>query len=372
MSTDAFVLRFKADEFAPGFLASPDFDVATLKSICRDLNLSSTGKKTDLVDRIAPHCQRSDLARKSVMEHLVRRPKGWFSLKIGEVSTPPKFLDPTELVVGEGTQQWYGPLGDPVDDDVVWYIRPVLIPHFELLPDSSDVVRFEIRWLCFARVVSNFISLHWRGFTHALTLDAATRYNSQFHYWEHVPRLFDELQEAARAKLEYVNLHDLVLYTLWDKYRYDGTSKWVDRRIRAESGGVALTARTGAIIDIDVPGIRRLAYTIRRSIQMELSEKQGVFLSEPAWFDEVILRTLLREFGSLSYEFSLEDRFKRKLFRAHSYFGVKPNSTSPDSFAHLNVFTTWQDDLRQLQFILDHMDDDHGENNRSEQLSLFG
>ena len=116
-----------------------------------------------------------------------------------------------------------------------------------------------------------------------------------------------------------------------------------------------LSAHAGAVVEIEVAGIRRLAHTIRRSVEQELNVNHDLELPDPEDFDEVILRTLIREFGTLSYEFSLENQNGDRLFRTHSYFGMKPNSTSSDTFPHVNVYTTWRDDLGQLRFLLQHL-----------------
>jgi len=202
-------------------------------------------------------------------------------------------------------------------------------------------------------------------------MNGTLRYNSQFRYWEHVPELFDEIEGLTSARLESVNLYDLILHRLWDQYRHNPSYQWLDRRIRAESGGVSLSARTGAIVEIEAGGIRRLAYTIRRSIELELNTGYGSGLPEPEAFDEVILRTLIREFGAVSYEFSLEDNAGNKLFRAHSYFGSKPEASSPDSFPHLHVYTMWRDDLGQLGFLLDQLRVGNDSESQSVQHLLF-
>ncbi|MEM8723604.1 MAG: hypothetical protein AAGE84_30715 [Cyanobacteria bacterium P01_G01_bin.39] len=57
------------------------------------------------------------------------------------------------------------------------------------------------------------------------------------------------------------------------------------------------------------------------------------------------LRTLIKEWGTKSYEFSLEKEEEKKelnkkskynrLIKAHCYFGLKPNSPTQDSLQHL-------------------------------------
>jgi hypothetical protein len=372
MGIDAFVLRYRFKEefpFVASFLASADFDVQTLQRICQEFGLPYAGRKSELAQRIAEACERSQKAQSIVMQHLIGRDKGWFSVKSGEVSRNPICDDPRELLVAEGEERWYGPIDYPLDSGRSWYIRPVFVPHWEIPERSTEAQRYLARWLCFARVTDGVISLHWRGFSHADSADRALRYNTQFPYWEQIPALFEEIEDLTRARVGFVNLHHLILHVLWERYRYDGSYAWFDRRIRAESGGVALSAHAGAVVEIEVAGIRRLAHTLRRSVEHELETRYDLSLPDPENVDEVILRTLIREFGTLSYEFSLESESGGRLFRAHNYFGLKPEANSPDSFPHSRVFTTWGDDLGQLSFLLRH----RGEGNASEytQASLL-
>jgi len=351
MTIDAFVLRYRFEEefpFVASFLGSPDFNTGTLQGICQELGLSYAGNKADLAQRIAETCERSQQAQEMVMQHLIGRDKGWFSVKVGSINERPVFDDATGLLVAEGEPKWYGPVDYPPDSSGSWYIRPVFVPHWETLENSSEVMEYSVRWLCFARITDQAISLLWRGFSHADSADSALRYNSQFHYWEHIPTLFEEIEDYASARVSFINLHNLILHRLWDRYREDSSFEWLDRRIRAESGGVALSAHAGTVVEFEAAGIRRLAYTIRASIERELETEYDLELPDPENFDEVILRTLLREFGALSYEFSLENEDGDKLFRTHNYFGLKPEAQSSDSFPHSRIFTTWRDDLGQL------------------------
>ena len=132
-----------------------------------------------------------------------------------------------------------------------------------------------------------------------------------------------------------------------------------------------MSARAGAAVEIEIGGIRRLANTIRKSIQLELNTKYETSLPEPDKFDEVILRTLIREFGTLSYEFSLTDNDRNRLFRAHTYFGLKPDTSSQDAFPHINFYVSWRDDKEQFQFLLDHLRTDDDNESQPEQILLF-
>ncbi len=255
MSIDAFVIRYQLEgvPFAQQFLASPDFDAQTLKDICRRLGLPTSGKCTDTIDRIASPDVGWDERAKAVLESWVLRKRGWITFKRGRVLRLPTCLDPAELVYSDGREEWYGPIVRPSDNEAHWYIRPVFIPHWETQDDAGGVPRqCVIRWPCLARVSERVLSLHWRGFSFAEVPDDSGRHNSQYPYWERVTSIFDEITRLTDAKLSQPDLGRLVLHALWERYRYDRSCTWVDRRIRAESGGVSLSAHAGAVTELDL------------------------------------------------------------------------------------------------------------------------
>lgn len=383
MSIDAFILWYKFEDlpFTTAFLASSDFDIQALKQICQTSNMSSSGHKSDLASRLAnfSHYER---VQQAILESLIYRNKKWFSLKIGKVTRFPACSDPKILVIQEGNEEWYGPITPTFDNGARWYIRPVFIPHWSLPPKiastevegfSNKPDKFFIRWLCFARLTDSTISLHWRSFSHSDDVKSVNKQNSQFRYWEYIPPLFEEIEQLTNSRLRYINLHGIILQELWDTYRYDTDYFiWHDHRIRAESGGVSLSARAAVGgVELDVKGIHRLARTVRRAIELELQSHHYTTLPEPEKFDEVILKTLIQDFGALSYEFSLDDKQGNTLFHGHSYFGSKPHQSSADAFPHVNLHIAKNDDLEQMRFLLNHQKTYDEKASRHTQFSLF-
>lgn len=366
MTIDAFVLRIQAEgtAFATLFLASADFDVKTLRLIAKELGITVGSKKQgELIDLITARMDKlnSHSIAELIIRQLIRRRKEWVSLKLGKVSRTPACRDVTELVFEEGhKEEWYGPVTCPYDKpETYWYIKPVFVPHWEINERDGQPQRVEARWLCFARVTSNSVSLHWRGFSYSdardpESIDKAYLKKPQFPYWEYVPLLFDEIGEITRANVKYAQLHTLMLHQLWSEFQSNPDYNWTHRRIRAEASGVSLNAHAGSLPEIDAGGIMTLATTIRRAIQIELSDSYRIQMPDPNKFDEVILRTLIREYGALSYEFSLEKDGKQ-IFRAHTYFGLREKSNSPDCFPHMRLIISRCDDLEQVDFITDYL-----------------
>lgn len=143
---------------------------------------------------------------------------------------------------------------------------------------------------------------------------------------------------------------------MWNKYLNKSTNdfhyKWQHLRIRAESAGVALNAHSSGISEINVSGLQALSRQLAESALETLGLIDDV--EKISNVENALLRTLLKEWGTKSYEFSLDREVNlreadtessekkaqlEKLFKAHCYFGLKPNSTTQDSLQHLKCYS---------------------------------
>jgi hypothetical protein len=376
VGVDAFVLPSQDENIEPtlfsiSFLNSHDFDIASLKACADDigLNYSSNSKKLQLAQEISYKGEVLPSVKSSIVQHLFSNKRKWLAFKLGTYALLPKLADPTILLTKPGQPEWYGPLSE-IEQDANWYVRPEFIPH--LGTDTDGITRYQttIRWLCFARLTQNTLSLHWNGFTYSNLIDGDVTQNLQFPYWNHIPRLFAEIEELTGARVQDIDFQKLILHDIWEKYRYDSSFEWIDRRIRGEASGVKLSAHAGMIGDIPVEGVRGLANTIRKELEYELVNKYTTPLPNPDVFDEVILKTLIREYGTHSYEFSLATGDGMKLFRSHCYFGNRSHYPSADSFSHLKIYTSWHTDIEALNFLLGHLNQGY-EKSYSPQARLF-
>ncbi|MEO0928905.1 MAG: hypothetical protein AAFY63_23985, partial [Cyanobacteria bacterium J06643_13] len=160
-----------------------------------------------------------------------------------------------------------------------------------------------------------------------------------------IPNYFQEIAEFCQAGCIEPNLHKLILHDMWDKYIKNNQYRWNHIRIRAESSGVALNAHSSEIKEINVKGLKALSGKLAESIlaSVGITDDNSKSLGEVAG-----LRTLIKEWGTKSYEFSLEiedsnprteglnkKSMYNKLIKAHCYFGLKPNSSTQDSLQHL-------------------------------------
>ncbi|GAA5531248.1 hypothetical protein [Herpetosiphon gulosus] len=360
MAIHAQIIRFFDNkyDFAENFLDSYNFDVNSLKGIHKKMRLGySNFDKSELLRRIVSALRQNQYnnSRDSelIIEELINRSKKWMSIKIGKVLSFPQCKNPTELLWKPGTDDWYGPVIVSTEPDVRWYIRPVSVKHSEI-DEEGKVVQLSIRWLCFARVTNDTISLHWNGFSHAEKEDDAEsirRGNSQFEFWFKVPGIFQELESLTSSKVDFLNLQDIVLQKMMEEFQDSEEFTWQHLKIRAEANGVVLNARAGRINSIEESGLIHLARTLKDHINKELQDKYGTPFVDERRIERVILNTLIREHGALAYEFahSVGDS---TVLHMHVYFGLKPGTPTEDLFPHINVFVTKQSDIEQLKYFL--------------------
>lgn len=385
---DGFIVRSASEgqSFITEFLNSPDFDIESLKSICKQSEIPHTSNhKRTLAETIARDAMIYPIVKKIVIEQLIPPWKNWFAFMKGRPRIPLAGSDPCGLLDGLGEEKWYGPIHISTDD-CVWFIRPIHLVHWEDLGQSDDnklngkrhLTKSTIRWLCFARFSDNFVSIHWRGLSHNdESSDSGRDSKSPVKTWVYVPQLFQEIQKLTQTRFTEVNLYDLVLLHLWDNFRYDKQNYvWKDLRIRSEIAGVKLNARSSLIVEHEfdggeTPGIKKLANTIRLAVLNELSAKYKYTVDDPEHFDEVILRTLIQDFGALSYEFAIEKVDGEKLFHGHCYLGVRPDQGSEDSYPHIHVLKSYGDYSKQLEFVLDNVRTNNDDKDQPKQASLF-
>lgn len=369
-----FVIRqaeMPKEVFAKSFLGSHDFDSFSLKKISSILGLGNSGNKKNILDKLETYFYRNYSEKDGwvILEQLIRRNKNWLTFRNGICSNMPNLQNPLEIVFSPGKSGWYGPI---VVDNENWYICVNFISQWEFDEISKQYQEYQIRWLCFAQVSNSLVSLHWQGFSLAEKKDLIDHEN-QFRYWEYIPSLFNDFQDILGVKLQNPLLHNLVLYDLWDEFRLNPNYVWEDLRIRAESGGVSLNVQSpgksaSSEEDINISDIKHLAKTLSFSVTKEL-DLYPLDSQRQARLEESILRTLIREFGAKSYEFSLSQQGK-KILRAHFYFGTKPNIPSRDCFPHINCFAKWGTDKEQFNFMLQYLKSGNA-NSQPKQVSFL-
>jgi hypothetical protein len=351
MSINAFVDNGYAPgrEFCEKFLSSSEFTVETLRLI-----LSGSGrlKKAELAVDIANALEKGKLTSDEILLAYVKQPKTWLSLKLGTCALTPNLNSSASLLKEFGQDGWYGPIHEPNQPKKKWYIRTYRIVDYVRRGSgtASQLDERYIRWSVIAEVDKDYLALSWDGFTYSSTADEHIEQRTQFPFWNHIPGFFDELANYCQADWKHPNLHKLVLHDMWDKYLNCVPYQWRHLRIRAEASGLFINAHSAGIQDIDVRGLQALSEKLANSVLNKLGlvgDPQKMSNAEDA-----ILLTLIKEWGTKSYEFQLDreltaaeietDKLKKVkvkwLIKAHCYFGLKPNSTNQDSLQHLKCY----------------------------------
>ncbi|MCB2167589.1 MAG: hypothetical protein KQI78_08010 [Deltaproteobacteria bacterium] len=152
---------------------------------------------------------------------------------------------------------------------------------------------------------------------------------------------------------------------MWDKYIPDSNYTWSHLAVRAEASGVALSARSSGIQQINVSGLLSLSNKIAESVVSDIEEAMRPqeklrnrlrrrYLIERA--ENTIIKTLIKDWGTKSYEFRLQTE-DENLFRAHSYFGLKPHGNTQDCFPHFKAYRESGGAYKAIEFLLNEMED---------------
>jgi hypothetical protein len=383
----------KGRPFLIDFLRSPDFTVDALRDICKSAGIKGySADKRTLANIIADEVLRRPSLKEDIIAALLTPFKEWVAIKKGHLPRSLASGDAIDLLEAPGKAKWYGPVYTE-SDNLPWYIRPIFIPHWRVKRgmgsqennddnenDNREFERCLIRWLCFIRIDSDYVTIHWRGLQHDKGDDFdddGTGKRSQIETWQYIPALFSELEEMSHRNLEEVNLHSLVLDYLWENFRYNKSDyRWSDLRLRSKSAGVKLNARSSSTVTIkmgeqEIKGLVSLARTLRKSIFIELMKMQSISVSDEEHYDDVLLQALIKDFGALSYEFEVDNNPAGRVMRYYCYFGLQKDMANDDAFPHIQIYKPLGDHITQVQGILEHLRKAREYHDQPEQGSLL-
>ena len=355
MSINAFVDNgyTPGEEFCEKFLSSSEFTVETLRFISSG---TSRLKKNEVAVYIANDLVKGKLTPEEILLPYVQQSRTWLSLKLGSSRINPNLNSAKSLLTEFGKDGWYGPIEDASQPKKKWYIR--IYRSVDSVRRGTGIAskldeRY-IRWSIIAEVGKEYAALSWDGFTYSSTTDEHIEQRTQFPFWNHIPGFFDELANHCQAQWVHPNLQKLVLHDMWDKYLNKSINgiayKWKHLKIRAEASGLAINAQSSGIQEIDVRGLQALSQQLAQSVLNILGLSGDPEKMNNA--EDAILLTLIKEWGTKSYEFELDrelmaneietDILKKvklkHLFKAYCYFGLKPYSSTQDSLQHLKCY----------------------------------
>lgn len=359
-SVEAFIDKGFSEPktFCTQFLYSPDFTLGTLRALVKR---GKSKSKFDLATNIAEALEYQDISQADILLAFVQQPRKWLSFKIGKCNDYPIFKEAKILLTEFGEDGWYGPVKD-IEGCRTWYIRTQTVPFYEqgvsqakdalpgeIAEQTTSTATYRIRWTVLAEVGLNYIALSWNGFRHndikPGLVDPSVESLVQFPYWKHIPGIFAEISHACNTEWQHPVLHKLVLQDLWDKYVEHSEYVWRHLRIRADNRGVALSVHSTGAADkeeLQMRGLqalsKELAASALRSLNLEKTAERVMSV------ENALLKTLIKEWGTRSYEFSLNklsngEEQDKEVFRAHCYFALGKSSSPQDSFQHLLCYT---------------------------------
>jgi hypothetical protein len=345
---------FVDNGFAPGvdffqhLVASGDFSKDILVQL---VPKSRQQPKDQLVRELSDKFEAGSLDVDALMLAFCRRPRKWLAFYLTETDGFPQKLTARDFLSEFGkSQSWYGPFRD---GRTAWYVLAVTVTHWLFEPGDDAPQSCRIRWHVTVEAAPKYIALHWDGFSYS-SAPTGSLHTSQFAFWQRLPTAVRALEEMLGTPLKQPNLSQLVLDQMWSKYRSAGDVRWIDRRVRAESAGVALNAHSGAVVDIDVAGLGALADRLADAVLLAIGAPE----SETNRRDvrDAVLQTIVKEWGTKSYECSLDrvspqETKETKEFRGHCYFGLKGDE-SQDAFQHVNCFSEYGGSAGALRFLL--------------------
>lgn len=343
----------------PGFSHPLDFSIHLLRScefLSQTLKKFATygSDKESMASSVASNLYNGNIKSDDLLVEYFKQPRQWFSYKIGRYSTIPKFDNPSILLNEFGQEKWYGPIFCS-DDDSYFYIRIYRFVYYSESNDNNEnqIIEDKIRWSIIAKVAHNSISLYWNGFS--TNQQARINSHSQFPFWLHIPKAIIELETKLKGNYDNPLVNEIVLNHMWDKYVAASEYTWRHLAVRAEASGVNLCARSKGIKEISVEGLLALAKKIAKSVCNDLFKKEKLNDIEKVKLlnnaENSVLKTLIHEWGTKSYEFSL-DYGSKKIFKAHCYFGLKPDSKTQDRFPHFKSFQSYGGPYKALDFLL--------------------
>ena len=292
-----------SSEFLKLFLSN-EMTSSTLVSL---INLSGNSigrseRKEALVSRVAGLLGTGEIVPSQILQEYVRMPRMWLAIKLGKHAKEPRLRDPNLLLRNFGDAGWYGPVKNNLDGSSYYIYTKRVSEPIEYDKDTNRITKSgDYRWSVIAKISEGYVALHWYGFGYKE--DPGKKAN-QFPFWKYIPSIFEELEHLTGATWQEPDLYNLMLDKLWNKYlddiTYADTHDWSHLRIKAESSGVALNARSSmnGPSEISLKGLLALADALARSALTSLSEHSEtaieVDLDEKEITREILKNALLK------------------------------------------------------------------------------
>lgn len=327
----------------------------TSTSLSRILETRKNIRHKELANLAQKQIVSGQLSTARLWEEYISRDCNWISFKLGKYEKSQFSLNKADILLYEfGEDGWYGPIQF---NNKEYLLRTYRVPATE---------NTNYRWTVICELASDYVALMWRGFV----VKNSNR-NYQFEFWKKIPQLYELLSAKVGGDWKNVDLYDLILRKLWSKYNQPNNLiyNWRHESVRATSSGVALNARTGKPIptlEIKGGGLQALSKALAQAcVSIEGVPSESLIFSQ---IEDALTKTLMREWGTKSYEFSLKREFEdeqklevpQRLIKGHYYFGNGNPTQGQDSFPHIRCYAEWGGSRKMLNFLLQELRGEDG------------
>lgn len=336
--------------FCKHFLASREFSDALLSG------LVPRGAKSQ------PHAQKAARVAELIFEkkldadrvvlEFCRLPRDWLTYwhvttslaDLPAASTSLQFLS----TPGDKSGDWFGPIRDP-DGTRAWYVWTMYAKHHAFDESTPPEVRvYNVRWNLIAEIRPGAVAFHWNNFT--LTGGSLKNRDSQFPFWEHIPKAKDSLVEGLGGEWRKPNLFRST-FNMFELFDTMVGPVWTHLRVRAERDGLSFSAKTAGVREINVEGLASLT----RNLALKALTTNSVPL-EPLVLkatSRALLMVLLKDWGTRSYEYQLSATDAGLRFHGHIYFGMETDPKfGQDTLQHVLCMRNADKSARALEFLL--------------------
>ncbi|MFZ5896444.1 MAG: hypothetical protein ACOY0T_35650 [Myxococcota bacterium] len=336
------------DTFLRYFLQSLEFADATLRE------LSPTGVKSAPRDvkaaRLVTMLQSGEITPETVLLALCQQPRDWLAVWNVEGVTCQDLNKPMQFLSTGGGDQWFGPVRT---GEACWYVFTKYVRHRDLDTSVPGGRWCKIRWNLIAEVTTQYVALHWNGFTHIEDVKRTT--DTQFEFWRHIPAAVANLKDELGGTWKRPDLFSIVFDKLMEEFLESADPEWTHLRVRAELKGVAVNARSAGVREFNVDGLEALARRLaERAITASGRTATAATVSAAS---KAVLKTLLQEWGTRSYAFRLKGKERAELdFEAHCYFGQLTDvKFGQDTLQHVLCLHNKLKSRGALQFLLPYL-----------------
>lgn len=357
----------EGEEFCKQLLCASDFSTALLHHFAADGSKSL--RKEKLAAHVAARIDSGDVDANDFVLAYCEQPRTWLCVRFGSKapSWPRKHTAIDLLTRREKKTSaivWYGPFGS---GNKRWYVAAQNVKHYVDLGDEG-FKPYPMRWQVVAQVTDDHVSLHWNN--------ASTREKEsiqtpvQFPYWHYLDDIFAELRSMLHGEwdAEEPNLSDVILHAAFDRYVDSDEYDWHHKAVRSAYESVALNASgsgaTGTREERAASGLQNLTRELATTAAKAIGRgKDNEAIDK---IDRALLRKILREWGTKSYEFILHDGGEdAPLARMRVYFGAdtpKDGKQTQDTIQHVHCYAKYGGSTGALKFILEewqaaHVDD---------------